>query len=231
MFVGVLPLSPSWPPQSTKPLWVTQDPLSPHGSLGATLGPTGLQQCGFCGGAARGARDGALEGQVGLGQAERVLGPPPHASLGRSLLERWQREGVSWRGGWWARGGIERPRFSVGRARRELPVSTGAVERALLLVLSWQCHQDLPWAQVSATLRPGWGPGVKEPLCPGPPPEPGAGWVRRLEQGPLPPHPQAARGERPASQGAGPWPGALSPELLWLLWTQPGEACSGEWGP
>lgn len=55
-------------------------------------------------------------------------------------------------------------------------------------------------AQVSATLRPGWGPGVKGPCALGHHQSPGAGSGRRLEQVPLPPHPRAARGQRPTSQ-------------------------------
>lgn len=108
--------------------------------------------------------------------------------------------------------GAEHPRSSEGRQGGERPVNTGAAERALLLVLSWQCHRELPWAQVSATLRPGWGPELRNPCAPGPPPEPGR--EARRQSRCLCPHTHGQhRARGPASQGARPRPGPLSPEL------------------
>lgn len=82
--MGALTLSPPWPPQFTQPLWVTQDPLSPRGSLGVAWAPRGFNSAA----SVEGPGVAHWKGRPGLGQAEWVLGPPPRASLGRSLVER-----------------------------------------------------------------------------------------------------------------------------------------------
>ena len=71
-----------------QPLWVTQDPLSRRGSLGVAWVPWGFNSAAPVEERREGPGVVRWKGRPGLGQAERVLGPPPHASLGRSLVEQ-----------------------------------------------------------------------------------------------------------------------------------------------